>query len=77
MTKLTARQAEIFNYIKSYIKTEGMSPTSVEVGEHFGMYPNGAYAHIKALIKKGALEVKLGKMRSMRIVKGYKVRVKS
>ena len=76
MTKLTARQAEIFNFIKGYIKSYQMSPTSKEIADHFEIYPNGAAQHVKALLKKGALENRPGKIRSIRPVKGYRVSIK-
>lgn len=67
MKKLTDRQQEIFDFIKSSIEEEGFSPTRVEIGDHFNIYPNGASDHVAALIKKGALVETRGKMRSIRI----------
>ncbi len=76
MEKLTKRQAEIFTFIKASIKENGMAPTSTEIGEHFGIWPNGAWLHIKALLKKGAVTYTEGKTRSVLPVKGYRVSIK-
>jgi len=51
MAKLTKRQGEVFDFIKGYIKENGMPPTAVEIGTFFDIYPNGAWLHVQALIK--------------------------
>lgn len=51
---LTARQQEIFEFIKDQILTTGMPPTVREIGSQFNIAsPNGVQAHVTALIKKG------------------------
>jgi len=76
MKPLTQKQYDILRFIKGHIKDKGMSPTSVEIGEEFEIYPNGAWLHVQALKKKGAVTYQEGKTRSIVPVKGYRVRVK-
>ncbi len=71
MKKLTERQRQIFAFIKSHIEEYGYSPTSVEIGDHFEIYPNGAWEHVKALVKKGVLTRAEGKMRSLQVSQDY------
>ena len=68
MRKLTDRQIEILEFIKEHIDDYGYPPTSVEIGENFGIYPNAAWEHVKALNKKGAVTYQPGKMRSLQVV---------
>jgi repressor LexA len=54
--QLTARQADVFNYIKERVQTRGYGPTVREIGEHFKIRsPNGVMCHLRALEKKGLL----------------------
>jgi len=76
MKKLTQKQANIYVFIKAHIKDKGMAPTAVEIGEEFDVYPNGAWLHVQALIKKGAVTYTAGKTRSIVPVKGYRMQVK-
>lgn len=76
MEKLTKKQRDILAFIKLEISKFGMSPTAVEIGEHFNIYPNGAWLHVQALIKKGAVTYTQGKTRSVQPVKGFIVRIK-
>ena len=77
MSKLTERQAEVLAFIKSFIIDNGWPPTRTEIGANFGMYPSGADCHLMALEKKGAIEMKKATQRGIRVVKGFRVRVKS
>jgi repressor LexA len=53
---LTARQREIFEYLREKIVTRGYGPTVREIGQHFGIVsPNGVTCHLKALEKKGLI----------------------
>ena len=54
--ELTARQEEIFSFIKTFIKERGYPPSVREVGEHFHIYPRAAFDHLKALERKGYLK---------------------
>lgn len=66
--KLTARQQEILDLIKSHIEETGYPPTRAEIAKHFGFKsPNAAEAHLRALAKKGAIEMVPGASRGIRL----------
>lgn len=57
MEPLTRRQQLVLNYIKDYIKAEGCPPTRTDIAAEFDMHPNGAQYHLKALARRGAIEL--------------------
>ncbi len=68
MVKLTARQQQIFDLIKSHIEETGYPPTRAEIAEVFGFRsPNAAEEHLKALARKGAIEMVPGASRGIRL----------
>lgn len=53
---LTARQREIYTFIRDKIHGRGYGPTVREIGVHFQIKsPNGVMCHLKALQKKGLI----------------------
>ena len=53
---ITARQREIFEFLREKIVARGYGPTVREIGQHFGITsPNGVMCHLKALEKKGMI----------------------
>ncbi|MBS0202126.1 MAG: repressor LexA [Planctomycetes bacterium] len=53
---ITARQREIFEFLREKIVARGYGPTVREIGQHFGITsPNGVTCHLKALEKKGLI----------------------
>ena len=68
MKKLTKRQSEIFNYIKNEIENNGYPPTRSEISNTFGFKsPNAAEDHLRALKKKGVLDLAAGTSRGITI----------
>lgn len=68
MIKLTARQQQVLDIIKDQIDTTGYPPTRAEIAEYLGFRSaNAAEEHIKALARKGAIEVVEGASRGIRI----------
>ena len=66
MKNLTKRQTEIFNYIKDEIENNGYPPTRSEISKTFGFKsPNAAEDHLKALKKKGVLDLAAGTSRGI------------
>ncbi len=65
MERLTERQKEIFNFLKSYVKDNGYPPTMREIGEHFGFTWLGARGHLRALEKKGIIKINPLKARGL------------
>ncbi|MEO0368925.1 MAG: transcriptional repressor LexA [Pseudomonadota bacterium] len=63
---LTPRQQEIFDFILNAIMVDGAPPTRVEIAAHFGFKSaNAAEDHLKALQKKGYVELKSGTSRGI------------
>ena len=68
MFKLTKRQTEILDLIKSHIEGTGFPPTRAEIARTFGFRsPNAAEEHLRALARKGAIEITPGASRGIRI----------
>lgn len=67
MKKLTDRQKEILEYIKSYIAENGYPPARLDIASEFGMAANAAQCHIVALSKKGAITVATGVSRGIKV----------
>ncbi len=61
MKALTARQADILQYIINFIEDNLYSPTYREIGAHFGIRStNGVSDHLRALTRKGYIRFREG-----------------
>lgn len=68
MIKLTKRQTEVLELIRSHVEDTGYPPTRAEIAEALGFRSaNAAEEHIKALAKKGAIEIVPGASRGIRL----------
>ncbi|WP_373079420.1 transcriptional repressor LexA [Zhongshania sp.] len=68
MEKLTARQAQILQLIKDHIADTGYPPTRADIARELGFRsPNAAEEHLKALARKGAIEIIAGASRGIRL----------
>lgn len=68
MQSLTARQQQILDLIKSYIDDTGYPPTRAEIAEELGFRSaNAAEEHLRALARKGAIEMVPGASRGIRL----------
>jgi repressor LexA len=66
--RLTARQRQILDWIAGYIQANAMPPTRAEIAAGLGFSsPSSAEDHLRALAKKGALELLPGSSRGMRL----------
>ena len=66
--KLTTRQQEVFDLIKSNIRRTGFPPTRAEIAQSLGFRSaNAAEDHLKALAKKGAIILVPGTSRGIRL----------
>ena len=66
--KLTARQSEVLAFIKSHIDETGYPPTRADIAGELGFRSaNAAEEHLKALAKKGAIEMIPGASRGIRL----------
>ena len=65
---LTPRQAEILELIREYIADQGHPPTRADIARILGFRsPNAAEEHLRALEKKGAIELLPGASRGIRL----------
>lgn len=69
MRPLTPRQAQILQLIKDYQAQTGMPPTRAEIAQQLGFKSaNAAEEHLKALAKKGVIEMLPGTSRGIRML---------
>jgi len=70
---LTARQKQIIELIQRHIDDTGFPPTRVEIAKELGFRSaNAAEEHLRALHRKGAIEMIPGASRGIRIVENNK-----
>jgi repressor LexA len=68
---LTRRQTEILELIRSYVVEEGCPPTRAEIAATLGFRSaNAAEDHLRALERKGVIELVPGTSRGIRLVNG-------
>ncbi len=68
MNKLTARQTEVLDFIKSYIDDTGYPPTRADIANKLGFKSaNASEEHLKALARKGAIEMIPGTSRGIKL----------
>ncbi len=67
--KLTRRQTEILNLIRRHIEARGAPPTRAEIARAFGFRsPNAAEQHLRALERKGAIQLRPGESRGIQLI---------
>ncbi|MDH4383762.1 MAG: transcriptional repressor LexA [Gammaproteobacteria bacterium] len=65
---LTARQLEVLNFVRKTLKASGLPPTRSEIAEALGFRSaNAAEEHLRALARKGAIELLPGASRGIRL----------
>jgi repressor LexA len=68
MQNLTSRQAQVLDLIRQYIADTGYPPTRADIAQELGFKSaNGAEEHLKALARKGAIEMIPGTSRGIRL----------
>jgi repressor LexA len=66
---LTPRQAEILELLRTHLRETGFPPTRAEIAAHFGFSsPNAAEEHLRALERKGVIEILPGASRGLRLL---------
>lgn len=66
---LTPRQQKVFDFVRSHLESTGMPPTRAEIAKELGFRsPNAAEEHLKALARKGAIEILSGTSRGIRLL---------
>ncbi|HCW16658.1 transcriptional repressor LexA [Achromobacter sp.] len=70
-SKLTDRQQQILDLIRQTVMRTGFPPTRAEIAQALGFRsPNAAEDHLKALARKGAIELTAGASRGIRLKDG-------
>jgi repressor LexA len=70
LIKLTKRQQEILDLIQSHIHAAGSPPTRAEIAKTMGFSsPNAAEDHLRALARKGVIELVPGTSRGIRLLR--------
>ncbi len=68
MQELTARQSQVLDLIRRHILDTGYPPTRADIATELGFKsPNAAEEHLKALARKGAIEMIPGTSRGIRL----------
>lgn len=69
MRPLTKRQQEVLDLIRTSISDTGMPPTRAEIARQLGFRSaNAAEEHLKALAKKGVVEILSGTSRGIKLL---------
>jgi repressor LexA len=68
MIKLTSRQQQVLDVIRQHIDATGLPPTRADIARELGFRSaNAAEEHLKALARKGAIEIIPGASRGIRL----------
>ena len=66
---LTPRQSEVLAFVKTAIAIDGAPPTRAEIARAFDFKSlNAAEEHLRALQRKGAIELRPGIARGIRVL---------
>jgi repressor LexA len=69
MTELTLRQRQILNLIRRHIRDRGAPPTRAEIATELGFRSaNAAEEHLRALARRGVIEIVRGTSRGIRLL---------
>ena len=68
MEKLTSRQQQVLDLVRQHIEQTGYPPTRADIARDLGFKSaNAAEEHLKALARKGAIEMIAGASRGIRL----------
>ena len=68
MRELTQRQQQVLDLIRDHIDATGFPPTRAEIANQLGFRSaNAAEEHLKALARKGVIELTSGTSRGIRL----------
>ncbi len=71
MEQLTARQAEVLQLIRDFLQSTGFPPTRADIAQILGFKSaNAAEDHLRALERKGYIEILPGASRGIRLAEG-------
>lgn len=69
MKGLTEKQQAVLDFIDEFLRRNNMSPTVYEIAEHLEIKPATAFAHLRALQRKGYVD-RSSKARSLTLLRG-------
>ena len=73
VSPLTTAQLAVLTFVRLFIEAEGAPPTRNEIAQNFGWKSaTAAEDHLKALEKKGAIELRRGSARGIKVLKNAK-----
>src|SRR5210317_2030171 len=68
MDDLTPRQSEVLNFIRNCLEDSGLPPTRAEIAAELGFRSaNAAEEHLRALQRKGAIQLLPGASRGIQL----------
>lgn len=68
MIRLTARQRQVTEMIREFVEVHGFPPTRAEIAQAMGFRSvNAAEEHLKALSRKGIIDLQTGASRGIRL----------
>jgi len=68
MRGLTLKQQEVLDFVDMFGRREGMAPTVYEIADHLGIKAATAFAHVRALQRKGYV-TRSSKARSLTLLR--------
>ncbi len=68
MKGLTQKQQEILDFVEEFVRREGMAPTVYEIADYFDIKSATAFAHLRALQRKGFVS-RSSKARSLTLLR--------
>ncbi len=68
MKGLTVKQQEVLDFVDMFVRREGMAPTVYEIADHLGIKAATAFAHVRALQRKGYV-TRSSKARSLTLLR--------
>ena len=63
----TAKQTAVLDFLRDHIAAHGMPPVLQEIADAFGIHVNAVVKHLKALDRKGYIELIPGQARGIRL----------
>ena len=71
MIELTTRQRQVLDFIREFMDAEGFPPTRAEIADALGFRSvNAAEDHLKALVRKEAINILPGTSRGIQLIGG-------
>lgn len=70
--RATVQQQKVLDCVRGYAAECGFPPTRAEISEMLGFRsPNAAEAHLRALQKKGLIQIDRGTARGLRVIGSF------